>query len=148
MVGLLDIAPAVEKVKVKSGNVETEVEVYGVSIEGAAHLLGDFPELRKVMTGQEVNLTAADLVTLVPRAAASIIAAGVGKPGDGVTEKQAAALNAEAQLDLIDAILRLTLPRGLGPFVAKLVSMGAAAGVSSAALRRGPASRSPKPPKP
>jgi hypothetical protein len=48
MVGLIDIAPAAETVDVPG----TSVTVHGVSAKGLAHLLGRFPELRKLMTGQ------------------------------------------------------------------------------------------------
>ena len=51
MVGLIDIAPSVETVDVQG----TSVAVHGVSAKGVAHLLGRFPELRKLMTGQEVD---------------------------------------------------------------------------------------------
>jgi hypothetical protein len=51
MVGLIDIAPATETV-VAQGK---PVTVHGVSAKGLAHLLARFPELRRLMTGQEVQ---------------------------------------------------------------------------------------------
>ncbi len=51
MVGLIDIAPNTESVDVQGASVA----VHGVSAKGVAHLLGRFPELRKLMTGQEVE---------------------------------------------------------------------------------------------
>ena len=51
MVGLIDIAPAIETVDVQG----TSVTVHGVSAKGLASLLGRFPELRMLMTGREVQ---------------------------------------------------------------------------------------------
>ena len=76
MVGLIDIAPSVETVDVQG----TSVTVHGVSAKGVAHLLGGFPELRKLMTGQEVE--AEQLMAIGGDAVAAIIAAGCGYPGD------------------------------------------------------------------
>ena len=50
MVGLIDISPQVEHVDVRA----TSVEVQGISAKGLAHLLGRFPDLRRLMTGQDV----------------------------------------------------------------------------------------------
>ena len=51
MVGLIDIAPAIETVNVQ----DMPVAVHGISAKGLAYLLGRFPESRKLMTGQEVQ---------------------------------------------------------------------------------------------
>lgn len=118
MVGLVDIAPAAKKVD--CGGVS--VEVYGVSVRGIASLLSRFPELRKLMTGAEVDPQT--LVSMAPDAVASIIAAGVGKPGDQETEAIADRMPVGMQTDLLTAILSLTMPRGLGPFVEKLATLG------------------------
>ncbi|KKK59950.1 hypothetical protein LCGC14_3029230, partial [marine sediment metagenome] len=52
MVGLLDIAPAVETVTVG----DLDVPVYGVSVHGIADLLGRFPELRELVLGKSVDV--------------------------------------------------------------------------------------------
>jgi hypothetical protein len=76
-------------------------------------------------------------------AVAAIIAAGCGYPGDEKAEAVAGRLSIDAQADLLAAILRLTLPAGLGPFVEKLTVLGGIldAAPSATAL----ASKSPKP---
>ena len=74
MIGLIDIAPKIETVEVQG----TSVGVHGVSAKGLAHLLGRFPELRMLMTGQEVEAPA--LMTMGGDAVAAIIAAGCGIP--------------------------------------------------------------------
>jgi hypothetical protein len=84
MVGLIDIAPTVETVDVQGA----PVAVHGVSAKGIAHLLGRFPELRKLMTGQEVETE--QLMAVGADAVAAIIAAGCGYPGDESAETVAA----------------------------------------------------------
>ena len=118
MVDLLDIAPQSETVQIQ-GNA---VSVAGVSAKGVAYLLGRFPELRKLMVGQTVE--ANQLMGIGGDAVASIIAAGCGHPGDEKAEEVASKLPVDSQADLLATILRVTLPRGLGPFVDKLTTLG------------------------
>ena len=80
MVGLIDIAPKIETVDVQGA----PVAVHGISAKGVAHLLGRFPELRMLMTGQDVE--ASQLMAMGGDAVASIISAGCGYPGDEKAE--------------------------------------------------------------
>ena len=125
MVGLLDIAPAVAKVTVG----KSEVPVYGVSAHGIAHLFGQFPELRALVLGKSVD--ADRLVKLGPDVVVSIIAAGVGAPGDAKHEEAARRLTVEVQVDFLEAILRVTLPGGLRPLATRLNRLASAAGVKA-----------------
>jgi hypothetical protein len=118
MVSLVDIAPTADTVAVGEQNVE----VYGVSMRGVAHLLGRFPELRMLMTGRDVG--ADQLMEMAPNAVAAILAAGTGQPGDAAAEAAADRLAVETQVDLLSAIMRLTLPKGVGPFVEKITQLG------------------------
>ncbi len=117
MVGLIEIAPRVKTVDVQGASVA----VSGISAKGVAHLLGRFPELRMLMTGQTVE--AEKLMAMGGDAVAAIIAAGSGYPGDDKAEDIAGSLSVDAQADLLAAILRLTLPTGFGPFVDKLTAL-------------------------
>src|SRR4029079_15293505 len=98
MVGLIDIAPKNEPVEVQGASVT----VNGVSAKGIAYLLGRFPDLRKLMTGQDVEPT--QLMTVGGDAVAAIIAAGCGYPGDEKAEAVACKLAIDAQADLLAAI--------------------------------------------
>jgi hypothetical protein len=137
MPGLIDIAPHTETVSVQG----TSVVVYGVSAKGVAHLLGRFPELRMLMSGQAVEI--AQLMAIGGEAVAAIIAAGCGYPGDEKAEAVAGSLSLDAQADLLAAILRLTLPKGIGPFVDKLTALGGILDVAPSAMAQ--ASSSPPP---
>lgn len=138
MIGLIDMAPSTDTVEVRG----TSVAVHGVSASGLAVLLGRFPDLRKLMTGLEVET--AQLMAIGGDAVAAIIAAGCGYPGDEKAETVAAKLSLDAQADFLGAILRLTLPRGLGPFVGKLTALGGILDVDAARSDTGPDSTSPK----
>jgi hypothetical protein len=116
MSGLLSIAPLVETVEV-SGQ---KVSVPGVGLRGVASLFQRFPALRSVFQGG-ANLD--DLVSVAPDAVAAVIAAGTGNPGSEKHEKAADGLPLDAQLDLLAAIKRVTMPKGPGPFVAKVSAL-------------------------
>lgn len=137
MTSLLDIAPSTETVPING----QAVAVYGVSAKGVASLLGRFPELRALMSGREVEPD--KLMAMSGDAVAAILAAGTGAPGDPEAERIAGLLAVEQQADLMEAILRLTMPRGVGPFVEQLGRMGALLGAES----QPPAPRSPRPSK-
>lgn len=136
MVGLVDIAPQTESVSVQG----TAVTVHGISAKGLAHLLSRFPELRMLMTGQEVQ--AQQLMAIGGDAVAPIIAAGCGFPGDEAAEAVANKLSLDAQADLLASILRLTLPKGVGPFVEKLTMLGSILDADGARSDTEPASKS------
>src|SRR3954452_16971489 len=59
-----------------------------------------------------------------PLAETPCTAAGCGYPGDETAETVAGKLSLDAQADLLAAILRLTLPKGVGAFVEKLTALG------------------------
>jgi len=128
MVSLIDIAPLTEKVSVRG----QEIEVRGVSAEGIAFLIRRFPEVGELISGSRAGKTVdfASLQAVVPKAVVAIIAAGCGFPGNEKAEKSAASLSLDEQVDLFNAIVRLTLPNGVGPFVQKLAALGKSLGVA------------------
>lgn len=138
MVGLLDIAPAVKSVTVR-GNM---VPVPGVSAAGIANLLGRFPELRRMFTGNEVKVDA--LQAIGGALVAAIIAAGTGTPGDEKAEAIAASLSVDEQADLLEAILLATMPGGVGPFVQKLERIGGILNRDTVPKPKGQDTKSPK----
>jgi hypothetical protein len=118
MVGLLDIAPLTETVTVR----DHSVEVTGVSAKGVAQLLLRFPELRALISGRDVGLD--QLLALGGDIIAAVIAAGCGMLGDERAEAAAGRLGLDDQAALLAAIMKLTMPQGIGPFVDKLTRMG------------------------
>ena len=96
-----------------------------------------------LMTGKEVG--ADQLLAMGGDAVAAIIAAGCGYPADDKAESVAARLSLDAQADLLAVILRLTLPKGVGPFVEKLTALGGILHTDDAQSGTEPASKSRKP---
>lgn len=114
MVGLLDIVAVPTEVEIRG----YKLEVGGVTARGIAYLLADFPELRKLMTGQELGeITPDRLMDMFPQAVAAIIAAGLGHPGDKGYITAAEKLSVGEQMELLKAIIPLTFPQGLNRFL-------------------------------
>jgi hypothetical protein len=129
MPGLLDIA-------VQTAEVQG-VTVYGGSARGIAYLFGRFPEIRMLMSEMQVSVDR--IIGMAPEAVAAIIAVGCGYvPGghdaDGkpitaemqiAAEEKAASLPVGVQVEFLEPILRITMPGGVGPFVASLEKLSA-----------------------
>lgn len=139
MVGLLDIAPLTEKVSVGG----KQLAVYGISAKGLVSLIARFPEIRQLMNGREVDV--GSLMNIGGEAISAIIAAGCGYPGDDKQEEAAGRLPLETQADILAAIIKVTLPNGVGPFIEKLTAMLAVKGDGAGALQKALATKSPKP---
>lgn len=58
-----------------------------------------------------------------PEAIGGIIAAGMGKPGDAAYEKKGADLSFGLQVDLVDAIIKASTPKGDGPLASALLEL-------------------------
>ena len=139
MVGLVDIAPITQNVVIR-GN---DITVTGVSAKGVALLLSRFPDLRALITGREVALE--QILRLGGDVVSAIIAAGTGSPGDAAVEAAVDNLTLEEQADILGAIIHLTMPAGVGPFVEKLSNLGLTASGGGGSAMQG--TKSPKPSK-
>ena len=116
MAGLIDIIPQKEVLEV----LGVEVTVTGVSMGSAGLIVGRFPELAEMLAQQQ--FTAAAILAHGPDLVGAIIAAGTGFAGNADAEKIAASLSADDQLRILEPLLRITMPRGLGPFVEALAA--------------------------
>lgn len=146
MTSLTDIAPNSQRVMLGNDNVT----VSGISVKGIAVLFGKFPALRALFTGQSVDMDADSLIKLAPDAIAAILACGTGKPGDEAEEKAAENLPIVYQAALLDKIITLTLPSGVGPFVEMVTRLAGTLGVTNAEAvvadgSKAPDTNSPKP---
>jgi hypothetical protein len=108
MAGLLDIAPLVEEVDIRG----TKIDVGGISASGVADLLSRFPELQNLK-----ELATDRLISMGGEVVQAVIAAGCGKPGDEAQEAAAGNLSLGDQAELLNAILRISLPNGLAPIL-------------------------------
>lgn len=132
MASLLEIAAVPRTVPIRG----KDVEVHGISGEGIAALMIEFPEFGKLFSGAIADSKA--MMKMAAPALAAFIAAGTGLPGDKAAMEIARKLGVGEQLDLVDEILRLTIPRGIGPFVEKLQALGVMAQVDPALLTSSP----------
>lgn len=122
MVSILDITPSTTRgvaVTVRG----QDVEVRGISLGDIAYLIQNFPEVRDLFSGKDVQFDIDSLLTRAPEVVYGIIACGTGVRGNEQGTATIKALTLEEQTDLLDAILRETFKGGLGPFVAKVKGM-------------------------
>lgn len=116
MVSLVDLAPSTRTVPVGG----KDLSVFGVSAEGIASLMGDFPELQKLFQGGTFKFDAATIQKVAPKAIAAIIAAGCDAPGNPDAIKVASRLPVGDQLAVLAVVIELTMPQGIGPFMEAL----------------------------
>lgn len=115
---LLDIAPNLtEKISIGAAHLE----VRGISAKNIVMLFQRFPQLQSWFRGAGVDLKG--LIDEAPDALAAIIAAGAGMPGIDEAEETASNLPVEIQLDILEAIGRLTFRNGFGPFAVRIVGL-------------------------
>jgi hypothetical protein len=117
MVGLLDIAPVTATVKWG----ETEIQCRGVSVKGVAILLQDYPQFTALIAGGAIKPE--QILSAAPELVAGIIAAGTGTPGNKEAQEKAADLPMEVQLDLLEHIIKMTMPSGPAPFLRRLTGL-------------------------
>jgi hypothetical protein len=133
MPGLLDIAPLTENVTVRGA----QVIVSGIDIPDIIDLLTRFPKIRKMWASGQWDVE--QLLGMSKEAVVALIAGGCSN----LDEKNASNLALDEKAEILAAIIRVTMPRGPGPFMATLTAlMGTVGGGASPTA---PASKSRKP---
>ncbi len=125
MATLLDIAPAMETVNV--GGVD--VRVYGVALRNLTDLWFRFPQVASLFEGADHAVDA--LMRMSGEVVAAIIACGLREPGNAEYEAHAQTLALDTQAVIVAAILRVTFPRGVGPFVESLTGAASSLNLQS-----------------
>lgn len=119
MPGLRDIA---KKLRRTVTLADEDVTVRGLTAAEMAELLGDYPELGKLLRGDFERIDAEALQGQAPDCVATMIALGVSLNGhapDASEIQDAKSLPGVAALDLLAAIAELSMPRAVvRPFVA------------------------------
>jgi hypothetical protein len=112
MASLLDIGPLTEDVEIRG----VKLTVHGLSAGHLFQLFNDFPDIGKLVTSKEGD--AKEIFrSLMPEMIGKIIAMVTGNPHDQQAELQAMSLVAGEQLEILQAMQRLSFPNGIGPFV-------------------------------
>lgn len=135
---ILDIRRKTETVNVDDENT---VEVNGLSFDTIGQLLERFPILFEALSGR-LGSGFPDLIKKAPDAVAAVIAAGTGELNNKKAEKIAKDLPIGVQLELCQAIGRVTFPKGVRPF---LEAVNATFGATTVPASVAPDMRSPKP---
>lgn len=115
MVSLLDIAPARETVEIGG----TPVELRAISADQIVTLMQRFGGIFELLGGDMSQIGAA-----VKPAIGALIAAATGNLGDAAQEAHAAEFSIGDQVAVLAAIRRLTMPKGVRPFVEDLQALG------------------------
>lgn len=120
---LRDIARLHEEVPVG----ESFIKVNGISAQLALAILNAYPAvLAKAFQGDGMKF--ADMIKAAPEVLSAIIVSGTGgKFDDEEAIEDAAALPLEIQMDILEAIGRLTFKSGFGPFANRIVALANAA---------------------
>ncbi|MDX8513525.1 phage pre-tape measure protein [Mesorhizobium captivum] len=132
MPDLLSIAPLTESVPVRGA----KAIIRGVDIEEIIGLISRFPKIRKMWATGQWDVE--QLLGMSREAVAAVIAAGCSN----IDEANARNLALDEKAEILAAIIRVTMPRGPGPFMATLTAlMGTVGGAASPTA---PASKSRK----
>ena len=135
MADLLSIAPLTETVEVRGATVS----VTGAGVKAIAQLLFRFPELRKMWGTGKWDVD--QLVEMSDEVLNALVAAGV----PAIDEANAANLALDEKVELLGAVIKVTMPRGPSPFMEALTKL--MSGVGGAVSEKAPATKSPKPSK-
>jgi len=113
MVDITAIAPVKATVEING----QKIDVPGLSLEGYAHIALHHPAVLGMMRPDSPQMSMAEFIIAAGnKAICALIAAGCGKPGDEQAEAVAASFGMQDQIDLLCAIAKRTMPRGMIPF--------------------------------
>jgi hypothetical protein len=136
---LADLAPMHEDVPFG----DSFIRVHGISAKHGLEIFKRFPKIAGMVSGDKFNLGA--FLSVAPDAVAAIIAASTGELNNEAAEEAASNLPVDTQLEIMEAVGRLTFTKGFGPFVEKIMALvnGANSGLSGKvpAMKSPPASK-------
>src|SRR3990172_3753025 len=116
MVGLLDIAPSNKVVEASFGNVD----VPGLTLNALVSIVKRHPQLIELFQGKNMELGMDEILDLGLDVAASFLAAGLGYAGNEEAEKRCKEFKPEDALDIGQAILDESFPKGSKSFFDKV----------------------------
>lgn len=122
------------------------IRVTGVSAQDGLTILLRFPALAELISG----FTMMGFLKAAPDAVAAIIATATGTPGDEEAEENAKHIPLEIQLDILEAVGRLTFKNGFAPFAERIMALANAANsapsTKASVMKSQPQSRPSLPP--
>lgn len=122
MAKLSDIIPPQHRIVITLANDEAqEVDVRGLNLQDVASLMARYPEVIEQFDGR---LDAMAILKLGPQVVAAVMAMACGAPNDRGAEAALLALPLGKQAEILNVVVRETMPNGVGPFVDLLKSLG------------------------
>lgn len=113
---LADVADIKETVTIQG----QPVQVGGVTLLGLAGLIRDFPEVADMVDGKDSSITVDRIFEAGPGVVAILIADGCGETGNAAAIAGAAKLQVAEQLQVIAAMVKISLKDGIAPLVESL----------------------------
>jgi hypothetical protein len=120
MIGLLDIAPVAETVSIRG----KDVSVNGLSLTDIRDLLVAFPSAASLFAN---GVNAGTLMASAPDLVASAICLAIGLEGKAEELQAVKKLPAGDQVKLLNVVIRLSAPDGIGPFVELIANLASGA---------------------
>jgi len=124
MPGLVDIAKLRKTVTIGEGDTSFEVQVKGISAKKIAAIIYRFPAVGNMLFPTQAGQASADdpgrMIAEAPEAVTAIIHAG---SVEDIKEEDIEDMPVGYQIDVLLAILDITLPGGLVPFINKLTRL-------------------------
>jgi hypothetical protein len=114
MTDIFDLAPSSATVEVG----ETKTVVRPIQLGDCITIVNRFPKLSSFINGNKDEVTFGEI--LATGAVPAICAAGCGRPNDLDAEAHFASFDADTQTRFLGPILRITMPRGVTPFLMTL----------------------------
>jgi hypothetical protein len=114
MPDIFDLAPLSETVEIG----DTATTVRPIQLGQCLQIVQRYPALREFLEGSKKEVSYGEILNT--GAVPAICAAGCGRYADEAAEAHFAALDADTQSRFLAPILRLTLPRGVAPFLMSL----------------------------
>lgn len=136
-ISLMDLQPKTEKVNVGDDKF---LVVKPVTAETVFVFMTRFPDFQRAFVGREMN--EATVMAFGPDIIGAVCAAGLGYAGDAAAEQRCRDLPFEIQMDILNAVGRVSFTEGFGPFVRKLRAM---LSLVSGVVGKAPDMRSPMP---
>jgi hypothetical protein len=144
MATIHNVVPPQMSVTIPYEGGDVEVDVRGLTIQDVSDLLMRFPDLVGAFDGK---MDVGSMMKWGPQVLAAIMAYACGAANDRKVEDSLLSMPLTSQVEILTIVVRLTAPKGVGPFVALVKALGldvsklqstAASAVTSASVSGAP----------
>lgn len=123
MVNLHDIIPPQHRVAIPVNGTDVEVDVRGLNLQDISNLIARHPDVILAFAdAKKIDVMA--ILKQGPLVVGTILAMACGSPNDERAEAALNALPLGTQAEILTHVVKMTAPKGVGPFVTLLKSLG------------------------